>query len=220
MSGLEKCIVLGAGSHARVVLDALILEGSREVVGVIDPAPGLKGSRILGVEVLGGNECLPGLLDSGVRTAVLGIGGVGDNRLRARVFNETTASGFDIVGVVHRSAVLSPFASVDPTAQILAGAHVGPMAVIGRGAIVNTSAIVEHDCRVGAFVHVASGAVLGGNVALGDFSHVGSGAVVRQSLSVGTAAVVGSGATVVRDVSDGDVVVGVPARSLSDKTKP
>jgi UDP-perosamine 4-acetyltransferase len=194
-----------------------MLDGSRAIVGVIDPDSTLKGIRILGVEVLGGNECLQHLLASGVRTAVLGIGGTGDNRLRARVFQEAVAAGFDIVGVVHPAAVVSPFASVDPTAQILAGAHIGPMAVIGPGVIVNTAAVVEHDCRVGAFAHIASRAVLGGNVVVGDFAHVGSAAVVRQSLSIGTAAVIGAGAAVIRDVPTGDVVAGVPARSLSIK---
>jgi UDP-perosamine 4-acetyltransferase len=174
----------------------------------------MKGMIFLGVEVLGGEEQLASLLVSGVHTAIIGVGGIGDNTARERVFIKTAASGFRIEGVVHPSAVISPYATVDPTAQILAGAYIGPVSSVARGAIINTGAIVEHDCRIGEFAHLASGAVLGGGVSIGHHAHLGSGAIVRQSLVVGDSAIIGAGAVVTKNVPPEEVVIGVPAKRL------
>lgn len=43
---------------------------------------------------------------------------------------------------------------------------------------------------------------------------IGSGAVIMCGVTVGEGALVGAGAVVTHDVADGDVVAGVPARSL------
>ena len=213
----QKCVIIGSGGHALSVLDALLACGVHDVIGFIDVNPDMKGRKFFGVEVLGGNEQLSILLASGVHLAVIGLGGIGDNTTREKVFINTSASGFRIEGVVHPSAVISPHASLDPTAQILAGACLGPASLIGRGTIINTGAIIEHDCRIGDFVHVASGAVLGGNVTLEHASHLGSGAVVRQGLTIGVRAIVGAGAVVTKDVPPGVKVAGVPAKPISTK---
>lgn len=213
-------MIIGSGGHARSVLDALLASGSNDVVGFIDVNPDRKGAAFLDVKVLGGEEQLPGLLASGVHAAVIGIGGIGgigDNAARERVLIKTAASGFRIEGVVHPSAVISPYASVDPTAQILAGACIGPLSSVARGVIVNTGAIVEHDCLIGEFAHLASGAILGGGVTVGCHAHLGSGAIVRQSLFVGDSAIIGAGSVVTKNVTHGDIVAGVPAKRLVKK---
>lgn len=80
--------------------------------------------------------------------------------------------------------------------------------------IVNTRAIVEHDCLVENHAHIASGAVLCGNVSVGEGAHVGAGSVVRQGLRIGLRAVIGAGAAVVCNVPEEAVFAGVPARPL------
>ena len=53
MSGVPV-ILVGAGGHARVLLDALVLSGTT-VLGLVDSDPGLAGRKVLGFEVLGGD---------------------------------------------------------------------------------------------------------------------------------------------------------------------
>jgi acetyltransferase-like isoleucine patch superfamily enzyme len=89
---------------------------------------------------------------------------------------------------------------------------VNAAAEIGRGVIVNTSASVDHDCRVGEFAHLAPGSVLGGEVVVGARAFVGLGARILPCVTIGEEAVVGAGAVVLRDVPPGATVVGVPAR--------
>jgi acetyltransferase EpsM len=80
--------------------------------------------------------------------------------------------------------------------------------------IINSSAVVEHECRIGDFAHVSSASALAGNVTVGEGAFLGVGARVLPGRRVGAWATVGAGAVVVDDVPDGLTVVGVPARPL------
>jgi acetyltransferase-like isoleucine patch superfamily enzyme len=88
-------------------------------------------------------------------------------------------------------------------------------AQIGKNCIVNTAAIVEHECRVGDHVHLSPGVLLGGGVTVHSFAHVGIGAIALPGTEIGEGAIIGAGAVVVDSVPSGATVVGIPARALA-----
>lgn len=207
-----QVIGIGAGGHARVMLDILRLKNEYHPVGLLDP--NYLGESIDGVPVLGGDELMPQLRAEGVAAAFIGVGSVGDNTLRIKLFKQAHASGFSLINVIHPSAVLAPSVRLGHGVTIMAGVIVNPHTRIGDNVIINTGAIVEHDCGVAAHTHISPGAVLCGGVSLGEGAHVGAGATVRQYITIGERAVVGAGAVVVKDVPAQAVVMGVPARSV------
>lgn len=75
--------------------------------------------------------------------------------------------------------------------------------------IVNSGAVIEHDCCLGDFSHVAVNATLCGNVQAGKFTFVGANAVVIQGVTLGDSALVGAGAVVLGDVKENQKVVGI-----------
>ncbi len=84
--------------------------------------------------------------------------------------------------------------------------------------VVNTGAIVEHDCLIGDHAHTATRARLAGGVKVGRSAFVGARhAVVQQGIAIGVEAVVGAGAVVIRDVAAGAVVVRIPSRRLEGR---
>lgn len=208
----QSLIVIGAGGHAKVLLDALTLVGAN-VLGLTDVDPARLGRTVRGVPVLGGDEVVwryaPGEVG-----LVNGVGSVGSTQLRTSIHRRFTQEGYAFVSVIHRAAVISPSAIIQPGAQVMAGAVVQADAMIDEDTIVNTGATVDHDCRVGKHVHLAPGVTLSGGVTIGDETHVGSGATIVQGVRIGVGCIVAAGAVVLVDVVDGVRVAGVPAREM------
>lgn len=209
---------VGAGGHAKVVLEILMADPAYDVIGLLDADLSLAGTMLLDVSVLGDDALLESQYHGGVSHAFIGLGGAADNRPRRRLYEKVRAVGFDVVNAVHASAVVSPSAAVGRGATVAANAVVGPDATLGENVIVNTAAVVDHDCRVGDHVHVAIGARLASGVVLEQGAHIGAGATILQGVWVGVDAVVGAGAVVIHDVEPGVVVAGVPARVLRPVT--
>ena len=212
---VRKVVGIGAGGHARTVLDILQLTGEYEVVGLLDPDSQLHGSTVMGVPVLGGDDLSSALRQSGLELAFAGMGGAGDNRPRRRIFELIQEHGFRPINVIHPESVIATSATMGRGVTVAALAVVGAEARLGDNVIVNTGALVEHNCHVENHVHIATGAQLAGGVKLGEGAHVGIGAVVRQNVRIGRWAIVGAGAAVIRDVADGEKVAGVPAAALA-----
>ena len=209
-----RVIGLGAGGHAKVVIEILRLIGGYEFVGLLDPKQDIWGTEVLGVSVLGDDSLLPELYDQGVRYAFIGLGSVGDTRPRGQLYEKACHQGFQIVQAIHPQAIIAPSVEIGHGPTIMAGAVINAAARLGDNVIVNTGAIIEHDCIIGDHVHIATGARLASTVRVGKGAHVGVGASVRQCICIGRDAIVGAGAVVVNDVPDNVVVAGVPARIL------
>jgi sugar O-acyltransferase (sialic acid O-acetyltransferase NeuD family) len=206
-----KCVIWGAGGHAKVVAEILRLNG-HEVIGFLDGVNAQrKGSEFYGASVLGGEDVLVELLDSGVTHAMVAFG---DNRLRIRAADRLVALGFHLVSAVHPTAACAVDVSIGEGTVVAAGAVVGPSTKVGRNAIVNTQASLDHDCVVGDGAHVGPGAIVTGEVEVEDCAWIGAGAVIADHRRIGADAIVGAGAVVVKDVPEAVVVVGVPARIL------
>jgi UDP-perosamine 4-acetyltransferase len=211
-----RMIGLGAGGHAKVMIDILRENASHEIVGLLDSNRALHGTDVAGVPVIGSDDLLESLRRDGVTHAFVGLGCAGDARPRAKLFLLALAAGFQAVDAVHSRAIVSRLARLGRGASIMPGAIVNAGATLGENVIVNTGAIVEHDCAVGDHAHVATGARLSGAVQVAEGAHIGVGASVRQGMRIGRYAQVGAGAVVVDDVPDAVIVAGVPARLLKE----
>lgn len=200
-------VLVGGGEHARVVIDAARDAGGWQIVGYADVAP-RPGTDALGALYLGSDEdLLSRLPDAELIMALGGFGPEPRRTLAARY----AAAGARWAVIVHRAAFVSPTARLGPGVVVLAGAVVNTAARVGDHCIINSGAVVEHDVCLGALVHVAPGAVIGGGARIGEGAGLGLGCRVRDHVTVGPGATVGMGAVVVADVSARDTVLGVPA---------
>ena len=209
-----KCIILGAGGHARVLIDCLRSSGYDEPCALLDPDQSLWGKQSLGVPTFGGDDLLPNLAKNGAESFVIGVGGTGDNRPRQRLFDLALSYELQPLTVMHPSAIRSRWSNVAPGVQMLPASIVNAGATVGANVIINSGAIVEHDCVISDHVHVSTGARLASTVHVGAGAHIGAGATVKQGVRIGDWAIVGAGAVVIKDVAPNATVIGVPASEL------
>ncbi len=197
--------IYGGGGHGKACLEMLQSLGTYQVVGFIDD--GLQaGETILGKPILGGSEKLPELHAQGVRLAVNAVGGIGNLAIRVKVFHNLAEAGFACPTVVHPTAFIEVSAVLSPGVQVFPHAYIGSEARVGFGGIINTGAIVSHDCILGDLVNISPGAILAGEVKIGARALIGMGATINLQAEIGAGARIGNGATVKSDVPKNGIV--------------
>jgi sugar O-acyltransferase (sialic acid O-acetyltransferase NeuD family) len=201
--------VYGAGGHGKVIADILVSGNQHELVGFIDDDKGLRGTRVLGVPVVGDGEWLR---EHGRAHHACVALGVGDNHKRRELAKKCTAWNLEIVTLVHPRSTVSSSAILGNGTVVMGGAVVNAQAKIGLGVIVNTGAIVEHDVEIGDYAHISPNASLGGASCAGPLAHMGIGSVLLPGVRVGAGSIVGAGAVVVKDLPADVVAVGLPAK--------
>lgn len=196
---MPPLILLGAGGHAKVLL-ALANACGYQVLGVCDPALAASGIELWrGIRVLGGDRALEGV-DAAHVGLINGVGQTVGGQVRRRLYEEHVARGFRFPALIHPFSWVASCVVLEDGVQVMAGALIQADTTVGWNTIVNTRASLDHDCQVGAHVHVAPGVTVCGGVAIAEDAFIGAGATVLPGLTIGRGAVVGAGTSVVCDV--------------------
>jgi sugar O-acyltransferase (sialic acid O-acetyltransferase NeuD family) len=205
---IEPLLIVGAGGHAKVVIDAVRCAYADSVV----------------LQLADDNLALAGLMcmDLSIIAPVsraLGTEGdfhvaVGHNGFRSRLAERCLQSGMIYRTIVHPKAAVAVSAKIDTGCFIAANAVVAPMAVLNDGCIVNHGAVIDHDCVIGRYSHIAPNATLSGNVRLGEKVLIGAGANILPGIAIGDGCVIGAGAVVLHDLPAHATYAGVPAQRI------
>lgn len=205
-------ILLGAGGHAKVVLD-LLHALDRQIIGICDPGLAAEGAKAWrGLSVLGDDQAVEQYAPTEVEL-VNGSGSLPGNNARCRLHVQFTRNGYRFATLVHPSAIFGSGVELGQGVQVMAGVIVQAETRIGDDVILNTGARIDHDVQIGDHVHVAPGAVLSGNIRLGSGCHIGAGASLLQGIHIGSGVVIGIGTMVLADVAAGHQQTGQPPRA-------
>ncbi|BBB90724.1 MAG TPA: acetyltransferase [Methylomusa anaerophila] len=211
----NNVILVGAGGHAKVIIDILRSRQQYTIVTCVD-RPEKAGGMVGGVPVVSDASSVDRLfatvgpmLDSGITKAFVAIG---DNRRRMVIVDKMREWGFTLVNAISPFAYVSETVKLSDGIAIMPGAVVNADATIMADAIINTNASVDHDCIIMNCSHVAPGCSIAGNVTIGQGTFVGIGAKVIPNLCIGDWSVIGAGATVVSNLPAHVVAFGVPAK--------
>jgi sugar O-acyltransferase (sialic acid O-acetyltransferase NeuD family) len=208
MNEKRKLVVVGAGGHGRVLIDA-ILKAGWIVDGIVDPLL-VKKSRFRDIEVLGDD----GWFDEASSKDVLLFNGVGANpdvTSRQAVFESLCKRGWDFGTLIHPFTSIGVEVMLGAGSQVMAGVVLQPGTCIAKNVVINSGALVDHDCCIGNHVFVAPGVVICGNVTVGDSTFLGVGCKIIPNIKIGSNVVVAAGSVVTRDIPNQSKVKGIPA---------
>lgn len=202
----KSVIIIGAGGHAKVIIELLRSSGYKPAVCIGDAD---SPDECHGVPVLQGDHQLEPLRAQGLALAFVAIG---NNALRRQLGLMALQYGFTLVNAISPTAVISPTVHLGQGIAVMAGAVINAASVIDDFVIINTGATIDHDCTIGEACHIAPQCGLAGNVSVGMESFLGIGCSVVPGRRIGHRTAIGAGGVVVADIPDNVLAKGIPAK--------
>lgn len=206
---MRKLIIVGDGGHGRSVLDCVLSTREYDEIAFLVNYEIQEERKIPDFCYYEESKVSLEKLKNDYGNAVVALG---DNSIRLEKMERLREIGFNLVSLVHGSAVVSQMSSIGEGTVILANASINAGTVIGCGCIINTKVNVDHDSIIEDGVHLSPGVSMGGYVHIGEKSWLGVGCSVRDRIVIGKDTVIGMGSVVTKNISDGVLAYGVPCR--------
>lgn len=204
---MKKIILVGAGGHAKTVVETIERTGAYEIVGFV--APGNIGDEVyLSHRIIGNDGHLAELYNKGIRYAFVCIGFMGLPSVRERLYTKLKTVGFNIPIIIDPSSLVASDVAIGEGTYIGRNVIINADAQIGKMCILNSAAVVEHECSIGDFSHVAVSAVICGQTAVGANVFIGANATVIQNVNIGNGSIIGAASLVRKNIEDKTKVLG------------
>lgn len=203
----KNIVIIGAGSHGRVVADIAKKMNIWKNVSFIDDTVTNQTSpeyKIIGTTA----DTSKFKENSDFFVAI------GDNRVREKICSELLLKEYHLVTLVHPSAVINSEVEIDVCTAIMAGVVINNNCKIGKGCIINTSSSLDHDNYIDDYAHISPGVRCAGNVKIGKRTWLGIGSIVINNIVIVDDCIVGAGGVVINDIIESGTYVGVPVRRL------
>ena len=198
---MRKLAIIGASGHGKVVADIARKNGYKEIVFLDDDES---------IHECGGYPAIGKSSEAGIDADI--IVGIGNAGIRKRI--QESVPEEKLVTLIHPDAVIAEDVAIGAGTVVMAGAVINSGARIGKGCIINTCSSVDHDCKVGDYVHISVGSHLCGTVSVGSGTWIGAGATVSNNISICPDCMIGAGAVIVKNIDSAGTYMGVPARRI------
>ena len=180
---MERLLLVGAGGFGRVVLEHA---SSQYECAFLDDGD---ASVVDGVPVIGKTSELEKFFPEYKLLLVT----IGNNTLRERLYKEAATIGYNFPNFIHRSAYISPHATIGTGCVILNNAVVQNNSKIGNGCILNPGVEAHHDSTIGNYCLIYTNSVIRSLTHVGDRVWIGSTATVSTSAIVPNDTIINDG---------------------------
>ncbi len=189
--------IYGANGHGKVVADIAMSNDYDEVIFIDD----------------GDNPYLNFQEYIKLYTYPIALG-IGENSIRKMVYEKIKAQKLEVKTLVHLKSIVAKDVILKEGVVVMPGVVINTGSTIGAGTILNTSSVIEHDCVIGDFVHIAPNSALAGDVCVKDMTFIGISSSVIQGKTIGENSVIGAGSIVIEDIPDNALAYGIPAKVM------
>ena len=172
----EKLLLVGAGGFGRMVAEQAMLQYD---CAFVDDGQAV-GTVICGISVVGGLADLPVLR----KEYGLMVVGIGNNKLRAQVYEKAKELGYAFPNIIAPSAYISSYAKLGCGCVVLQNACVQNGASVGKGALLNAGTEVHCDATVGDYALVYTNSVIRTGAVVGNYARIGSNCTICNNAIV------------------------------------
>ena len=206
----KKIAILGSGGHAKV-LSSILEVGKQEIEVVVSRTIPIEGSHFYKFNHVDDEYFLK---HSCPEDFILlnGIGALPNDDRRWKIATKYSQAGFRFLTIIDKSAIVHSSVQIGEGVQILTGSIIQPGTIVGDQTIVNTRSVIDHDCQIGGFNHIAPGVVMSGGVKTAEYVHIGTGASIGQQVKIGKGTNIGAGCSVVKNIGDWKTVLPAKVR--------
>mgnify|MGYP001322043137 CR=1 FL=1 len=209
---MENVIVYGAGEFGSLISNMISYHDDLNIIAYGDNDLKKIGKLIDGLPVFGSADLLNFAQENEVKYA---ISAIGNNIIRSEKYNFLKNEGFRMLSIVHPRALIDTKVTYGDNVIIEMGTAIHTNSNIGNNVFLGGDALIGHHNNIGNHVLIGGNVSFGGAVIVEDYVSIGVGASIKPGVCLGEGSVVGVGAAVVNDVKPGDIVVGVPAKSMN-----
>lgn len=207
-------VIFGTGGHAREMCELVASinqdKPTYNFLGFLDQA--VSTSSEFKGEVLGNHMWL---LDNPSVRVVVGIGSPVSRRRVAKLIRSVTDNKFETL--IHPSAYIGSDCKIGQGSMVCAGVVITCGVSLGEHVIVNIHSSLSHETKLDDYVTIAPNVTICGGVVIAEGADIGASATIIQLKKIGSWSVVGAGAVVIKNIEDNVTVVGVPARTVTER---
>jgi sugar O-acyltransferase (sialic acid O-acetyltransferase NeuD family) len=215
---MVELVLLGGGGHCKSVIELIRSIDHFLIHGILDPSFNPDHHQaVMGVPIIGNDNDITMHCKLG-RQFVITVGQIKNAAIRQKLYEQVIASGGQLPVLIAPTAHVSEKSELKDGTIVLHHALVNCDSMIGKACIINSGSIIEHECHVGDFCHLAPRTTISGAVLIGNNSFVGAGTVVTQGVKLGKNVLVGAGALVLKNVPDNQIWIGNPASPMKLKS--
>lgn len=143
----------------------------------------------------------------------------GEPAARKALYEKVKAAGYPLTNLFSGYAWIPPRTQLAEGCLIMGNAVLSIDVTICQNVLINGNANFGHDVVVGPHSVISHGCFVGGNTHIGTCVYMAPGALAKDRLKIGDNAVISLGAVLLRNVRPGAVMIGNPARHLTDNAQ-
>lgn len=214
---MKKILILGAGSHAKVVFFEIMQIKNYEVLGFADNY--ITSGKLI-VRYKNKSYYNLGVIKNVLKkyhnTSFYGVIGIGSNYLRKKISKEVENidRNFKWTNIISVNSKITGNVKIGKGSVVISGSIINNASVIGKHCLINTSCSIDHDNFFNNYSSSGPGVVTGGNVKIGYLSHLGIGSVIKNKVKIGNNTIIGGNSFVNKDCLDNSIYFGVPSKRI------
>ena len=216
---MKKILILGSGSHSKVIFSEIINLKKYKIIGFIDENK-KKNKKIISYKkkdykILGKISDLKKL---NFDCAVIGVG---DNSIRKKIVDkaETIKRNIKWERIISINAKISINVKIGSGSVIISGSNINVGTTIGSHCLINSCSSIDHDNTFSDFSSTGPGVITGGNVTIGKYSHLGIGSKIKNNITIDMKTIIGGNSFVNKNCKNNSIYFGVPAKFVKTRTK-